>query len=121
MATQKKWISKQTIQQDVESFNGLSAVPTYSTTRAEATPEALQTAYQKMITYQRRETEHSAVYRASSDAARQAETDFHDAVIAMKEAIRGQFGSDSDAAQAVGLKKKSDRKPPTRQKKSEND
>jgi len=34
----------------------------------------------------------------------------------MKEAVVGQFGSDSDAAQAVGLKKKSERKRPTRQR-----
>ncbi len=34
----------------------------------------------------------------------------------MKEVIRGQYGSDSDQAQAVGLKKKSDRKRPNRKK-----
>lgn len=119
MATQKKWLTKQIIQQDIESFHGLNAVPTYNTTRPEATPEALQIAYQKMITYQRRETEHFAIYRASGDAARQAEAEFHEAVLAMKEVVRGQFGSDSDAAQSVGLKKKSDRKAPVRKKKSE--
>ncbi|MEH1834134.1 MAG: hypothetical protein V7L29_19190 [Nostoc sp.] len=31
------------------------------------------------------------------------------AVLTMKEVMRGQYGSDSDQAQAVGLKKKSDR------------
>jgi hypothetical protein len=30
--------------------------------------------------------------------------------------VRGQYGSDSDQAQAVGMKKKSDRKRPARQK-----
>jgi hypothetical protein len=34
----------------------------------------------------------------------------------MKEAVKGQFGSDSDAAQAVGFKKKSERKRPTKKK-----
>jgi hypothetical protein len=34
----------------------------------------------------------------------------------MKEVVRGQFGVDSNEAQAVGLKKKSDRKRPTRTK-----
>jgi hypothetical protein len=33
-----------------------------------------------------------------------------------KEVVRGQYGSDSNEAQAIGLKKKSDRKRPTRQK-----
>lgn len=53
---------------------------------------------------------------ASSDAARLAEWEFHNAVLAMKEVVKGQFGSDSNEAQSVGLKKKSDRKRPTRQK-----
>ena len=56
------------------------------------------------------------MYRAASDAARLAEWEFHNAVLAMKEVVKGQFGSDSNEAQSVGLKKKSDRKRPTRQK-----
>lgn len=57
-----------------------------------------------------------AMYRAAADAARLAEWEFHNAVIAMKEVVRGQFGSDSNEAQAVGLKKKSDRKRSVRQR-----
>jgi len=57
-----------------------------------------------------------ALYRAAVDAARLAEWEFHNAVLAMKEVVRGQYGSDSDQAQAVGLKKKSDRKRPHRKK-----
>ena len=34
----------------------------------------------------------------------------------MKEVVRGQYGSDSDQAQSVGLKKKSERKRPSRKK-----
>jgi hypothetical protein len=33
----------------------------------------------------------------------------------MKECVRGQFGSDSNEAQAIGFKKKSERKRPKRQ------
>jgi len=62
------------------------------------------------------ETEKLALYRAATDTARLAEWEFHNAVLAMKEFVRGQYGSDSNEAQAVGLKKKSDRKRPTRQK-----
>lgn len=45
------------------------------------------------------------MYRAAADAARLAEWEFHNAVLAMKEVVRGQFGSDSNEAQSVGLKK----------------
>jgi hypothetical protein len=34
--------------------------------------------------------------------------------MAMKEAVRGHFGSDSNEAQAIGYKKKSERKRPRR-------
>lgn len=104
------------INQDVDSYNGLTTIVGYSTKRSNATPEALQQAYQKMLAQQQIETERLALYRAASDAARQAEWEFHNAVLAMKEVVKGQFGSDSNEAQSVGLKKKSDRKRPTRQR-----
>lgn len=109
-------LSSQILNQDTDSFNGLNTIPTYKTTRSEAMPESLQQAYRTMLAQQQAETEKLALYRAASDAARMAEWEFHNAVLAMKEVVRGQFGSDSDEAQAVGLKKKSDRKRPTRQK-----
>jgi len=68
------------------------------------------------VTRQQEETEKQALFKASADAAKQAEWEFHNAVLAMKEAVKGQFGSDSDAAQAVGFKKKSERKRPTKKK-----
>lgn len=104
------------INQDVDAHNGLKAILNYKTTRTEATPEALQQTYQAMLVQQQTETEKLALYRAAADAARLAEWEFHNAVLAMKEVVKGQFGSDSDEAQAVGLKKKSDRKRPVRQK-----
>jgi hypothetical protein len=98
------------------SFHGLQTVSTYNTTRADASTAKLQEVYQAMLISQQTETEKLALYRAASDAARLAEWEFHNAVLAMKEVVRGQYGSDSDEAQAVGLKKKSDRKRPSRKK-----
>ena len=106
----------QTISQDITSFHGLQTISTYNTTRADASTAKLQEVYQAMLISQKIETEKLALYRATSDAARLAEWEFHNAVLAMKEVVRGQYGSDSDQAQAVGLKKKSDRKRPSRKK-----
>ncbi|MEH2279599.1 MAG: hypothetical protein V7K40_33750 [Nostoc sp.] len=106
----------QTISQDITSFQGLQTVSTYNTTRADASAAKLQEVYQAMLISQQIETEKLALYRATSDAARLAEWEFHNTVLAMKEVVRGQYGSDSDQAQAVGLKKKSDRKRPSRKK-----
>jgi hypothetical protein len=104
------------INQDVDSYNGSKTIEEYRTQRPNATPEALQITYQAMLVQQQIETEKLALYRAAADAARLAEWEFHNAVLAMKEVVKGQFGSDSNEAQSVGLKKKSDRKRPTRPK-----
>ena len=109
-------LAAQLLNQDVDSLNGFNTIQGYSTKRQEATPEALQQTYQAMLAFQQAETEKLALYRAAADAARLAEWEFHNAVLALKEVARGQFGADSNEAQSVGLKKKSDRKRPTRQK-----
>ncbi|WP_414513350.1 hypothetical protein [Nostoc sp. PCC 9305] len=118
MPTQDKTrrLPSQSISQDITSLHGLQTVSTYNTTRADASVANLQQAYQTMLAQQQAETEKLTLYRAAADAARLAEWEFHNAVLAMKEVIRGQYGSDSDQAQAVGLKKKSDRKRPSRKK-----
>jgi len=109
-------ITPSTIQQDIDSFNGLKTVAEYKTARTEATPEALQAAYSEMQVKQREETEKEKLFKAAADASKLAEWNFHNAVLAMKESVKGQFGSDSDAAQAVGFKKKSERKRPSKKK-----
>ena len=109
-------LAAQSLGQDVDSLNGFNTIHSYSTQRQEATPLALQQTYQAMLASQQAETEKLALYRAAADAARLAEWEFHNAVLAMKEVVRGQFGADSNEAHSVGLKKKSDRKRPTRQK-----
>ena len=109
-------LPSQLITQDITSLHGLQTISTYNTTRADASVANLQQAYQTMLAQQQAETEKLTLYRAAADAARLAEWEFHNAVLAMKEVIRGQYGSDSDQAQAVGLKKKSERKRPSRKK-----
>jgi len=106
----------QSISQDITSLHGLQTISTYNTTRADASAANLQQAYQAMLSSQQVETEKLALYRAATDAARSAEWEFHNAVLAMKEVVRGQYGTDSNEAQAVGLKKKSERKRPSRKK-----
>ncbi len=106
----------QSISQDINSLHGFQTISTYNTTRADASAANLQQAYQTMLNFQQAEIEKLTLYRAASDAARLAEWEFHNAVLAMKEVVRGQYGSDSDQAQAVGLKKKSERKRSNRKK-----
>ncbi|MFN6516405.1 MAG: hypothetical protein RMY29_018145 [Nostoc sp. CreGUA01] len=106
----------QLISEDVSSWHGLQTISTYETNRGDASAAKLQQAYQAMLDQQQAETEKQTLYRAAADAARLAEWEFHNAVLAMKQVVRGQYGLDSDQAQAVGLKKKSDYKRPSRKK-----
>jgi hypothetical protein len=85
-------------------------ITNYIPVRSEATPEELKAAYDTMFSMQKQEVELVAQIKATSDAARQAEVEFHDAVLAMKETVRGQFGPNSDEAAAIGYKKKSEYK-----------
>ncbi|CAN5844371.1 hypothetical protein BH23CYA1_BH23CYA1_19020 [soil metagenome] len=107
-------VSSKTISADIVAYHGLSTIVNYIPTRDEATPTALQAVYEAMLTKQKKETEIAALLKAATDAARQAEVEFHSAVLAMKESVRGQFGSNSDEAQSVGYKKKSEYKRPRR-------
>ncbi|MBW4518081.1 MAG: hypothetical protein KME11_23035 [Timaviella obliquedivisa GSE-PSE-MK23-08B] len=109
-------LSPQILDRDIDALHGLQTVPRYDTIRPEASLGALQLAYQNMLAQQQVETERQLLSKAAADAARLAEWEFHKAILSMKEVVVGQFGSDSDAAQAVGLKKKSDRKRPARQR-----
>ena len=107
-------LAAKTIAADIDAYHGLGAIPNYATSRTEATPKSIKSAYDAMISKQKKETELAAMVKASADAARQAEVTFHNAVLAMKESVRGQFGANSDEAQAVGYKKKSEYKRPRR-------
>jgi hypothetical protein len=109
-------LSPDVITQDIQSLNGLKAIHDYKSIRPEASLDALQMAYQFMLLQQQLLTERQAAYKATADAVKQSEWAFHNAVLAMKETVRGQYGSDSNEVQTVGFKKKSNRKRPTKAK-----
>lgn len=107
-------LSPKIIQQDLDAYHGMQTIKAYKSARPEATPEAIKTAYEAMLAKQQEETEKQTLYKAAADAARLAEYEFHNSVLAMKETVKGLYGSDSNEAVAVGYKKKSERKRPTR-------
>ncbi|MEA5447803.1 hypothetical protein VB780_04430 [Leptolyngbya sp. CCNP1308] len=104
------------IAQDIQALNSLGAIANYAPMRPEASHQALQQAYQAMEQSQQDEALMEATLKASRDHARQAEWDFHNAILAMKQSILGQFGPNSDEIQAIGYTKSSKRKPSSRQK-----
>jgi hypothetical protein len=105
-----------TLTQDILSLTGLQSIRSYQPTRSEASLEALQLAYQTMLMHQQLLAEKQSAYKAAAESVKQSEWAFHNAVLAMKEVVRGQYGSDSNEVQTVGFKKKSNRKRPVKAK-----
>ena len=60
------------------------------------------------------EAQAKAAYDAARDNAVKAEWDFHNLILGVKDQVASQFGRDSNEYQALGLKKKSERKAPAR-------
>lgn len=61
------------------------------------------------------ETKKLAAANAARDTSTGSEWSFHNLVLGGKDQVIAQYGRDSDEAQAVGLKKKSERKPASAQ------
>jgi hypothetical protein len=102
------------IDKDIDSLNGLGTIKSYVAVRADSSSDALQQCYAEMVATRQKETEMAVLYKTAMDISRQAEWKFHNTVMAMKESVRAQFGPDSNEAQAIGYKKKSERKRPRR-------
>jgi hypothetical protein len=113
MSNAPKRLSRQIIKDDTNSMTGLlSKVPNYSTERPEATPDVIRAAYDEMVRLQDLATQQSDAARVTAIAAREAEITFHKSIVAMREVVRGRYGSDSLEARSVGLVRTSDRKSP---------
>jgi hypothetical protein len=100
-------LASRIINTDIEAIHGLTTIQGYIPTRPEASSHAVQDFYEDMQAKRREETVLEVNLKAAIDDSREAEWKFHNAVLAMKESVKGQFGADSAAAQAVGYTRKS--------------
>ena len=96
----------------------LAAIATLSPAYAPADPQysvANLTASQTgMLNSQNTEVQKLGEAAAARDAANAAEWAFHNKIQGAKLQVMAQYGADSDQLQAIGLKKKSERKKPSR-------
>ena len=66
-----------------------------------------------MAAAQATETQKQGDADAARDAANAAEWAFHNLILNAKDQVKAQFGADSDEWQALGMRKKSERKKPS--------
>jgi hypothetical protein len=58
----------------------------------------------------------AAALASARDKATAKEWEFHNTILGVKDQVMAQYGRNSDEVQALGLKKASERKAPTRRK-----
>ena len=109
-----KRITNAALQADRDALSALEAMKDYDPRLPRYSVASAQAALAALTQKQAAEALAQAALAAARDAAAQAEMDFHAILVGAKEQVRAQYGSDSNEVQALGLKKKSDRKRPVR-------
>ena len=109
-------LSPGTLQDDMDSYSALKAIAGYAPANADfalANGTAARTA---METAQEKSAQDEATAKASRDDEIAAQWAFHDFIVGARTQVTAQFGDSSNEKQAMGLKKKSEYKSPTKKK-----
>jgi hypothetical protein len=109
-------IDPKAILDDKKSLSNVKAMSDYHPAKAGITVEAADSQHTAMTAAQEAEAVAKKAWEAARDAATQAEWDFHNFMLEVKQQVVAQYGDSSDQAQAVGLKKKSEYKKPSGRK-----
>jgi len=102
------------VQEDKDALAAIVTMTGYQPSNAAYALQKLQAAAAAMTAAQDDETQKAAAAKAARDDAAAKEWEFHKLVLGAKDQVIAQFGRDSNEAQSVGLKKKSERKKPTK-------
>lgn len=104
------------IQLDIETYEALLALANYAPANPQYKTENVTAGRTSMGTSQQEETQAVAAAAGKRDDAVANEWNFHNLILGVKDQVVAQYGLDSNEAQAIGLKKKSEYK--TRSKSS---
>ncbi len=105
------------LQADLAAHGTLQSLSTYAPVNPAFAKTALAGKLNAMKAAQEAEVNAQNALAAARDLAAAAEWDFHNAMLGAKDQVIAQYGSDSNEMQAMGLKKKSEHKPPRKKKK----
>jgi hypothetical protein len=111
-----KKLSPKFLQDDLDAFAALEAIPDFAPSNAKFTKTSGTDTKSAMVAAQTKAVQDEAKAKASRDSAVLAEWEFHDYIRNAKIQVKAQYGENSDELQAVGLKKKSEYKNPTKKK-----
>ncbi|TYC61234.1 hypothetical protein ETQ85_04020 [Zoogloea oleivorans] len=112
--TQRSRVSPQVLQADIEAFMALTAIPGYAPANPDFAFSSIAKLHENLQALLATEFHAQNTLAAARDAAQAAQWQFHDAILGVKNQVKAQYGENSDQLAALGLKKKSDRKAPTK-------
>jgi hypothetical protein len=111
---QSKRLPPAKIGADESGFAALQAITGYTPINPAYTLNAVRTAHMELENLRRAEAQAAQALASARESAVAQEWEFHNLMLGVKEQVIAQFGKDSDEVQALGLKRKSDYKPPIR-------
>ena len=113
---QTRRLTAAVVSEDRKAFDALQGITTYAPANPAYKTEAIKAVRDRMDDAQREATQAEATAKGKRGAANNAEWDFHNAMLGADTQVEAQFGNDSDEYAALGNKKKSEYKTPSRRK-----
>jgi hypothetical protein len=117
MDKKAKRLRTSVLEKDIYTLDAIQGIGGYTSAKQEFTVSGLLAKQQKMQDTRRIETQKKGELQSARDNAVKEEYAFHEAILTARDQIRAQFGADSDEYQSIGMKKKSERKRPTKKAK----
>lgn len=110
---QTRRLTPKVLRQDLDTLAAIKTLmPTYAPSDSRYAVTALDTSKTAAGTAQGVEVTKKGEFEAARDGANAAEWALHNLILGAKDQVIAQYGEDSDQVQAIGLKKKSERKRP---------
>ena len=113
---ESKRLSPSILKVDQNAYISLSTFKGYQPANPACSRKHLAQLQEKMQSARQNELNIENALAAARDAARQTEWCFHNAMLDVKAQVIAQYGRNSDEVQALGLKKKSERRKPGRKR-----
>jgi hypothetical protein len=104
------------IEADENGFAALQAMTSYTPINPSYSLEAVRAVYAELEALRQKEAQAAAAVMAARSETVAKEWEFHNLMLGVKEQVIAQFGKDSAEVQALGLKRKSEYKWPTRKR-----
>lgn len=107
-------IPTQVLQADNEAYVALKAISDYQSANPDYSLVTVARLHENVQATLEAELHAQNTLAAARDAALASQRAFHEAILGVKNQVKAFYGADSDQLAALGLKKKSDRKAPTK-------